>query len=158
MNEGPICICPICGEPGGHTVLSACPHDITDQPDEEIECSPNITGRYIVGGGPKRRELYEEVLTIRITEKQYEVLKAQAEKHDVKIVDVIRWLIDNQSDRWRQAYESWKQYWDYWGGEFYYPDKYQDVRCCLCGDLWHGKHDDRCVYISVCKLLGVEPK
>jgi len=45
-------------------------------------------------GTPKKREPYEKVLTIRMTKRQYEALKREAKRFEVRIVDVIRWLID----------------------------------------------------------------
>lgn len=44
--------------------------------------------------GKKKKDQYTKVITIRVTEQQYEWLKEDAEDWGTRIVDIIRWLID----------------------------------------------------------------
>lgn len=45
--------------------------------------------------GRKEREKYTRVVTIRLTEKQWVGLRGNAEKWGVRVVDMIRWVVDN---------------------------------------------------------------
>jgi hypothetical protein len=96
----------------------------------------------------------------------YEALEEEADKMKSRMADLGRWALvgllregiksyPDRIDKWHQAHELWKQWYDHDGDPYY---DYGTARCFFCGGREGESHSTTCLYISVCEMLGTNPQ
>lgn len=98
-----------------------------------------------------------KMIGIRVTNEMYESLERMVDRTGLRVADLGRWAL---AEMLRKENFKGDELWEQWhnrDGNPYYLDEHQDGRCFFCDNKHGERHMDSCVYISVCRLLKVEP-